>query len=141
MKLIGRESDRQVVEYLACYLIREVERLALEDYIRHGFNATVSRWVWVQNFGLGATRVTSAAMKEEKQNVTNQNQAITALVLRDDDRLSSFMAAQYPSLHTTTSRLRVNAVAQMYGRKAAQSLTWRSAVNRGASTHILAARG
>jgi hypothetical protein len=76
-------------------------------------------------------------MKEEKQNVTNQNQAITALVLRDDDRLSSYMAAHYPSLRTTTSRLRVNAVAQMYGRKAAQSLTWRSAINRAAAARVL----
>jgi hypothetical protein len=59
-------------------------------------------------------------MKEEKRNVTNQNQAITALVLRDDDRLSSYMAAHYASCRPTTSRLRVNAVAQMYGRKAAQ---------------------
>jgi hypothetical protein len=28
MKLIGRESDRQVIEYFACYLIREIDRLA-----------------------------------------------------------------------------------------------------------------
>jgi len=101
MKLIGRESDRRVVEYLACYLIREVERLALQDYERHGFNATVRRWTWIQNFGLGAVSVILARMKEEKQTVTNQNQAITALVLRDNDRLSSYMGQTSVSAHKT----------------------------------------
>jgi hypothetical protein len=133
MKLIGRERDRRVVEYLACYLIREVERLALEDYVRHGFNATVRRWTWIQNFGLGAVSVILARMKEENQSVTNQNQTITALVLRDNERLSSYMAAHYPSCRTTRSRLRGNELARAYGRKAAQSVTWHSALNRAAA--------
>ncbi len=35
LTLIGRESDRQVVEYLVTYLIREIERLADEEYEKH----------------------------------------------------------------------------------------------------------
>jgi hypothetical protein len=139
MRLIGRDSERRVVEYLSCYLIREVERLALEDYVRHGFNATVSRWVWLQNFGLGAVSVILASMKEERQNVTNKSEAITALVLRDDERLSSYMAAHYPSCRTTTSRHRVSVIAQAYGRKAAQSVSWHAAMDR-ATAYMLTAK-
>ena len=131
MQIIGRESDRQIVAYLATFIVREIEQLAYWDY---KWNASqggsdAGRDTWITNFGIGATDTIIARMNGEKQKFT-ATPAGNALVLRRDVDLSKYMAQQGIVLSKgRPSGYRGNADARANGAAAAANITWRPGVN------------
>lgn len=59
--VVGRESDRQAVEYLFAYLVREIGRLCRRSQRRKGRSAS-----WGANFRHGAVHVIARRLKQER---------------------------------------------------------------------------
>lgn len=138
LKLVGRKEDREVVEYLACFLIREIERLAFENYAASGFRDNGKRWTWVQSFGLGATTIILRRMREEKNRIVTQNVSVTALVKRDDQALQSYLSVKYPKLKNAKANNKIDSEAYGNGRSAGHSISWHSAVKPAAESRRIA---
>lgn len=138
LKLIGRDTDRQAVEYLACFLIREIERLAFENFAGAGFNGNSKRWTWVQSFGMGATSIVLRRMREEKTRIVTENTKVNALVKLDDQALARHMAEKYRGTRKTKSSTKMNTEAYMNGRAAGHNVQWNSAVNPASQSRRIA---
>jgi hypothetical protein len=129
LMLIGRESDRELVEYLACFLSREIERLAFEDFARQGFQGNKQRWTWVQSFGMGATRTVTLRMREEQTKMATADVRVTALVRREDKAIAEYMRSAHPHTKTTTSRPSIRSEALANGAAAGRSIQWTKGVS------------
>lgn len=134
LKIIGRTSDRQVVEYLSCYLIREVERLAFESYARAGFCDKTKRWTWTQSFGSGSIPVILKRMRDEKESFLHQNPSCTALVKRDDTAIQDYMRGLDGVRKGRKSKAKLSADGYYAGRVAGSTISWHAGVGgRGAA--------
>jgi hypothetical protein len=128
-QLIGRESDRQVVEYLACFLMREIERLAFADYEAQGFQDKKGRWNWAQAFGVGAARIIIQRMRDEQKEMEQSDTRVTALIVRENAALKDFMTVAHPHIRTLRSKTTIRSnQALTNGTAAGHSIQWRSGV-------------
>jgi hypothetical protein len=109
--IVGRESDRQITEYLGTYLMREIERLAKVDYeAAHGTTdyRGLQRWT------------TSFAHPEMK-----------AVVRRDSDAVREYLEKAFggPLGHGgAQSHASISMDAVRRGERAGEQIQWHSAV-------------
>jgi hypothetical protein len=132
--IIGRESDRQIVEYLSAYLSREIERLAKVAFEeKHGTGNYRELPNWTVSFGYGATHTIAQRMRRERVQSTNASPGMQALVLRDDQALEDWLKGHYPSLSSSRqqSNARLNNESYARGGEAGRQMEWHSAVRGG----------
>lgn len=132
LKLIGRESDRQVAEYMACYLVREVERLAFESYASAGFMNLKHRKSWVNSFGLSAASEIVQRMREERINKQAANNSMTAIIKRDAQAVKDYLKRENIHVRYTKSNSSIrHTEAAAQGRQAGRNIQWRDGVRAG----------
>lgn len=127
--LIGRETDRQVIGYLATFLIREIESLAHFDYKWNNQGLGNSgRRNWVENFASAACEVIIGRMATEKH-AFQATAAGNAVTISRDGAVDLYMRQIGLRLGAGRSyHLDGNAEARANGREAGQGITWRSGV-------------
>jgi hypothetical protein len=114
ISIIGRTSDREIVEYLAAYLCREIERQAEADFkceqrLKAVMDKLEESWVdrdgdviwrrvdrinlqqWTKSFGAGAVRTILRRMHEERTRETAAHPNLRALVKRDEAAVDEFI--------------------------------------------------
>ena len=128
MQLIGRSSDRELVEYLSCYLIHEIERLAFDDFALQGYFGNKKRWTWVQNFGLGAVSMILRRMKDDIEAMKQSDARVTAIAVREDKAVAQFMWANHPHVKTAKPSVMADESARNNGIAAGKAIQWRSGI-------------
>jgi Protein of unknown function (DUF2786) len=127
--LIGRETDRQVIGYLATFLIREIESLAHFDFKWNNQGLGNSgRRNWVENFAGAACEVIIVRMTTEKQTF-QATVAGNAVTISRDGAVDLYM--RQIGLHLSAGRSYrsdVNSEARANGREAGKAVAWRSGV-------------
>ena len=79
LRIIGRDSDIEIVRYFFEYLTNEIERLCKQAMAEgHGTGKT-----WANNFKSGATNAVTTRLKEGYQEVRNEHSNSTAIVKLD----------------------------------------------------------
>jgi hypothetical protein len=143
MMIVGRESDRQVVEYLATYLMREIERLAKIAFEKvHGTGNCRELPNWTTSFGFGAAKTVLERMMHERTQSTTTHPQMQAVVLRDDLAVAEYLRAHFP-LPVSNQHVRSGASlkreALNQGHKAGGEIQWHTAVRNAKSGRLLEA--
>jgi hypothetical protein len=121
-RLVGRQSDREVVECLVTYLIRQIEQAATNEY--PNTDQKIVRADWKRSFAVAAVHQIIARMTVERTEVVEH-----ALVLRRDLAAQAYLSQLAPKMRErewSTDRASESAV--LAGSRFGKSVEWRKGV-------------
>jgi len=121
-RMIGRRCDREVVEFLAIYLIREIQRAGERDYeaMYMGRRRSLKRARrFMKGFGAAAMYEILARMRGDRV------EGSMALVVQRERANEEYAKAAGVELVTHRSDVRLDAMGMIAGRVAGRAIQWR----------------
>lgn len=124
VNIVGRRANIEVVEYLFEYLVREITRLAEDEWNTTGFySVAIPKQQWRNSFYIGAASAVLKTLREQRAHSERQaGSSGTALATRSDTEVMEALAAFYPNLSKGKAIKVKDATAYFAGREAGASI-------------------
>lgn len=133
VNVVGRRANIEVVEYLFEYLVREITRLAENEWNTTGFwSVSIPKQQWRNAYYLGAASAVIKTLKEQRAHSERQaGSSGTALATRSDAEVMEALAAFYPNLKSGKTITIKDANAYYAGRAAGSAIRISDALSDG----------
>lgn len=132
--LIGRQSDREIVVYLATYLIRQIQAAATSAYRqqyggRRRSDARARRWA--HSFSMSAAVEILRRMEESRSG------AVTAIVVHRNQANAEYCERAGVALVWSEHEIRVNGYGAFLGARAGREIDWHDGVRGAREPQVL----